>query len=64
MIDIQAKFPGIILDEDLFKYSSFQIGGPADYFYKLKKKFGAQFFVIFANNLPTMTPPPSVLRNM
>ncbi len=53
MIDIQAKFPGIILDEDLFKYSSFQIGGPADYFYKLKKTEDLKPLINFAkaNNI-------------
>ena len=53
MIDIQKKFPGIIINEDLFKYSTFQIGGPADYFYKLKKTEDIKPLIDFAktNNI-------------
>ena len=48
MSDIQENFPGIKLDEDLFKYSTFQIGGPADYFYKLNKTEDLKLLIDFA----------------
>jgi UDP-N-acetylmuramate dehydrogenase len=32
---LQLKVPGILVDEPLAPYSTFQIGGPADLFYKL-----------------------------
>lgn len=32
----KKQFPEILFDEKLSKYSTFQIGGPADFFYKLK----------------------------
>lgn len=53
MIDIEKKFPEIMLDENLSKYSTFQIGGPADYFYKLKKTEDLQPLINFAktNNI-------------
>jgi UDP-N-acetylmuramate dehydrogenase len=35
MEDIKAKYPELLLDEKLSKYSTFQIGGPADFFYKV-----------------------------
>ncbi|MBI2634428.1 UDP-N-acetylmuramate dehydrogenase [Candidatus Peregrinibacteria bacterium] len=35
---LKKHFPNMIFDEPLGKYSTFQIGGPADFFYKLKNK--------------------------
>ena len=34
--ELKKHFPEIIFDEPLKKYSTFQIGGPADFFYSLK----------------------------
>ena len=36
MNEITSKFTGILENEDLSKYCTFRIGGPADYFYRAK----------------------------
>ncbi len=50
----KAKFPDIVFDEPLARYCTFRIGGPADYFYRLKDSALLPDLISFAkeNSLP------------
>ncbi len=50
MKNMQEQFPEVILNEDLYKYSTFQIGGPADYFFKLKKSSDLKPLIDFSKS--------------
>ncbi len=44
----KKQFPEILFDEKLSKYSTFQIGGPADFFYKIKNSTNLPPLLSFA----------------
>ncbi len=46
---LKAQLPEIIFDEPLGRYSTFQIGGPADFFYKLKSNDELSSIIDFCN---------------
>lgn len=46
----KSRFPEILINEPLKKYSTFQIGGPADYFYHLKDTALLASLIDFAKN--------------
>lgn len=46
---LKNQLPEILFDEPLGKYSTFQIGGPADFFYKLKSSDELSSIIDFCN---------------
>lgn len=54
MQEFKKQFPEILFDEPLNKYSTFAVGGPADFFYKAKKTSDIQAIINFAKtkNIP------------
>ena len=55
MKNMQEQFPEVILNEDLYKYSTFQIGGPADYFFKLKRSSDLKPLIIKSDRSDTLS---------
>lgn len=48
--EFTGNFPKIIFNEKLSKYSTFQIGGPADFFYKIKNNSEITNIINFCKN--------------